>query len=41
MARVMSVVMGVFILVPVLAPSLGQAALWFVNWRWLFGSVSV
>ena len=39
MARVMSVVMGVFILVPVLAPSLGQAALWFVNWRWLFALV--
>jgi DHA1 family bicyclomycin/chloramphenicol resistance-like MFS transporter len=39
MARVMSVVMGVFILVPVLAPSLGQAALWFVSWRWLFALV--
>ncbi|MCP4441028.1 MAG: multidrug effflux MFS transporter [Aureispira sp.] len=36
MARVMSFVMMVFILVPVLAPSLGQGLLSFMNWRSIF-----
>jgi DHA1 family bicyclomycin/chloramphenicol resistance-like MFS transporter len=37
MARVMSFVTMVFILVPVLAPSLGQAILLFASWRAIFG----
>ena len=38
MARVMSFVMTVFILVPMLAPTLGQAILEFSSWRAIFGS---
>jgi DHA1 family bicyclomycin/chloramphenicol resistance-like MFS transporter len=38
MARVMSVIMGVFIMVPVLAPLVGQALL--MPWRGLFGVLS-
>ena len=37
MARVMSFVMTVFILVPMLAPALGQAILLFASWRVIFG----
>lgn len=36
MARVMSFVMAVFILVPIIAPSIGQAILLLVNWRGIF-----
>jgi DHA1 family bicyclomycin/chloramphenicol resistance-like MFS transporter len=36
MARVMSFVSTVFILVPVLAPSIGQAVLSFASWRTIF-----
>ncbi len=36
MARVMSLVMAVFLLVPVVAPSLGAAAVSLSSWRWLF-----
>lgn len=38
MARVMSFVTTVFILVPMLAPSMGQAILQFSGWRAIFGS---
>ena len=38
MARVMSFVMTVFILTPMLAPSLGQAILSFSSWRGIFVS---
>jgi DHA1 family bicyclomycin/chloramphenicol resistance-like MFS transporter len=38
MARVMSFVTTVFILVPMLAPTLGQAILLFSGWRGIFGS---
>lgn len=38
MARVMSYVMTVFILVPMLAPAYGQAILLWANWRWIFAS---
>jgi DHA1 family bicyclomycin/chloramphenicol resistance-like MFS transporter len=38
MARVMSFVMTVFILVPMIAPSLGQGILLFSGWRTIFGS---
>jgi DHA1 family bicyclomycin/chloramphenicol resistance-like MFS transporter len=36
MARLMSLVSAVFITVPVVAPSLGQAVLLFAGWRWIF-----
>jgi len=38
MARVMSFAMTVFILVPAIAPSIGQAVLAFAGWRWIFGA---
>lgn len=38
MAQVMSFVMTVFILVPMIAPTLGQAILLFTGWRAIFGS---
>jgi DHA1 family bicyclomycin/chloramphenicol resistance-like MFS transporter len=36
MARVMSLVMMIFIIVPSLAPALGQAILLFLTWRYIF-----
>ncbi len=41
MARVMSFVMTVFILVPMLAPSFGQAMLILAGWRSIFGGFIV
>jgi DHA1 family bicyclomycin/chloramphenicol resistance-like MFS transporter len=38
MARVMSFAMTVFILVPMVAPTLGQGILLFAGWRSIFGS---
>lgn len=38
MARIMSFVMTVFILVPIFAPMLGQTILIFAGWRAIFGS---
>ena len=38
MARVMSFVMTIFILVPMIAPMMGQAILLFSGWRTIFGS---
>jgi DHA1 family bicyclomycin/chloramphenicol resistance-like MFS transporter len=37
MARVMSLIMTVFIMVPVIAPTLGQAVLSISGWRTIFG----
>lgn len=37
MARVMSVIMGIFIVVPVVAPSIGALLLHIMPWRGLFG----
>ncbi|MHA6289344.1 multidrug effflux MFS transporter [Maricaulis sp. CAU 1757] len=37
MAEVMSMVMTAFMVVPVLAPGLGQLILTFAPWRWIFG----
>ena len=37
MARVMSFVMAVFIIVPIIAPSIGQAILLIASWRAIFG----
>jgi len=36
MAKVMSLVMMIFIMVPAIAPSLGQAILLFASWRYVF-----
>ncbi len=36
MARVLSLTFVVFLMVPVLAPSLGQAILWAASWRYIF-----
>lgn len=37
MAQVMSFIMTIFIIIPVIAPSIGQALLMVVSWRFLFG----
>jgi DHA1 family bicyclomycin/chloramphenicol resistance-like MFS transporter len=41
MARVMSLVTMVFLVVPVLAPTLGQVLLLVTTWRWIFGVLAV
>jgi len=41
MARVMSFVMTVFMLVPILAPSIGQLVLFAFHWRFIFGGFFV
>lgn len=37
MSRAMSFIMAVFILVPIIAPTLGAAIATFTTWRWIFG----
>lgn len=37
MARIMSIVMAIFILVPAIAPSIGEAVLLVTSWRAIFG----
>jgi DHA1 family bicyclomycin/chloramphenicol resistance-like MFS transporter len=37
MARVMSIIMAIFVLVPIVAPTLGQAVLNVASWRTIFG----
>ena len=37
MARMQSMVIMVFMIVPMIAPSLGQAVLLVASWRWIFG----
>ncbi|PTW53203.1 DHA1 family bicyclomycin/chloramphenicol resistance-like MFS transporter [Breoghania corrubedonensis] len=41
MARVMSLTMMVFILVPVIAPSVGQLMIMAGHWRWIFGLLTL
>ena len=41
MARVMSLVFMVFLAVPILAPSIGQAILIVAGWRWIFGMLTL
>ena len=41
MARVISIVMGFFLLGPIVAPLFGEAVLTFASWRWVFGSALV
>ncbi|WP_075292640.1 multidrug effflux MFS transporter [Pararhizobium arenae] len=36
MARVMSYVMIVFMIIPIVAPSIGQAIVLYANWHWIF-----
>jgi DHA1 family bicyclomycin/chloramphenicol resistance-like MFS transporter len=39
MARVMSFVMMVFIVIPIIAPSIGQGLIQFAAWRWIFAAL--
>lgn len=39
MAKIMSMIMGIFIIVPVIAPSVGQALLLLGDWRLIFGAL--
>ena len=41
MARMMSTISVVFMAVPMLAPSLGQAVLLVAGWRWIFGTMAI
>jgi len=41
MARMLSTISVVFMLVPILAPSLGQAILLGASWRWIFVAMAV
>ncbi len=39
MARIMSIIMGVFIFVPAIAPTIGQGLLIVAHWRMIFGAL--
>jgi len=41
MARIMSLVMTIFMVVPILAPSIGQLILFVAPWEWTFGVLVV
>lgn len=41
MARVMSLIFAIFMIVPVIAPSFGQAVLWVAPWRWIFWTLAI
>lgn len=41
MARVMSLIFAVFMLIPVMAPAFGQAILWIAPWRWIFWALAI
>ncbi len=41
MARVMSLIMTVFMAVPILAPAIGQGILLVSSWRWVLGSLAI
>lgn len=41
MARVMSLIFAVFMLIPVMAPSFGQLVLSLAPWRWIFWLLSI
>lgn len=41
MARVMSYVMIVFMIVPIVAPSIGQLVILYANWHWIFILIGV
>lgn len=37
MARIMSLIMTVFMIIPIIAPSIGELILMIADWRWTFG----
>jgi DHA1 family bicyclomycin/chloramphenicol resistance-like MFS transporter len=41
MARALSTVSVIFMIVPMLAPSFGQAVMLFASWRWIFGGMAL
>ena len=41
MARIMSLVLTVFMVVPIVAPGLGQIILYFAPWQWCFGALAL
>ncbi|MCG6857603.1 MAG: multidrug effflux MFS transporter [Salaquimonas sp.] len=41
MARIMSLVLTVFLIMPVIAPSVGQVILFTSSWRWVLGSMAI
>lgn len=41
MARIMSLIMTIFMVVPILAPSLGQIILYIAPWEWTFGVLAL
>jgi len=41
MARIISLIMSIFMIVPILAPSFGQIILLFAPWRWIFGILAI
>ena len=41
MARLQSIIAVIFMTVPMLAPSLGQAVLLVASWRWVFGVMAI
>ena len=41
MARTMSLVLTIFMIVPIIAPSIGQLVLLIADWRWTFGLLGI
>lgn len=41
MARIMSLIMTVFMIVPIIAPGVGQLILNFAHWSWTFGILAI
>lgn len=41
MARLMSLIMMIFLIVPIMAPAIGQAILYVADWRAIFGAMAV
>lgn len=41
MAQIMSMAMSVFMIVPIVAPGLGQLILFAAPWRWIFGALLI
>ena len=41
MARIMSLVMTIFMIVPIMAPGIGQLVLYVAPWEWTFGALTV
>ncbi|RJY10382.1 Bcr/CflA family efflux MFS transporter [Aurantiacibacter aquimixticola] len=41
MARLMSLIMMIFLLVPILAPAIGQGIMYLLGWRAIFGAMAV